>query len=137
MSKIFFDTNIVIYSGDSRDLRKQIIAREITERSIQENNGVISTQVLQEYCSIEIKKFNRDPFLIRQSLKFWQRFEVIAISPILIEEALEIGLIYQFSFWDSLMIAAALAAKCSQLMTEDLNHGQVIQGLKIINPFKE
>ena len=135
--KIFFDTNILVYSGDPSDLHKQKIAQQVTEKSFQENSGFVSTQVLQEYCSIEIKKLRRDPLIIKRSLSAWQRLEVINITPMIIDDALEIHLIFQFSFWDSLVISSALAARCGILMTEDMHHGQTIQGLTIVNPFKE
>ena len=135
--KIFFDTNILVYSGDPSDLHKQKIAQQVTEKSFQENSGFVSTQVLQEYCSIEIKKLRRDPLIIKRSLSAWQRLEVINITPMIIDDALEIHLIYQFSFWDSLVISSALAARCGILMTEDMHHGQTIQGLTIVNPFKK
>ena len=136
-AKIFFDTNILVYSGDPSDLHKQKIAQQVTEKSFQENSGFVSTQVLQEYCSIEIKKLRRDPLIIKRSLSAWQRLEVINITPMIIDDALEIHLIYQFSFWDSLVISSALAARCGILMTEDMHHGQTIQGLTIVNPFKK
>ncbi|HLB33853.1 MAG TPA: PIN domain-containing protein [Chthoniobacterales bacterium] len=135
MSKAFFDTNILLYSGDSQNPSKQNKAREILKESDHQGNGVISTQVLQEYYVIEVKKFKRDPLLIKQSLKIWQRFEVVTITPSMIEDAVDISLVYQVSFWDSLIITAALLAKCNELITEDLQHGQIIRGLKIINPF--
>ena len=135
MSKIFFDTNILLYSGDSQDPIKQAKARKALALASEKGNGVISTQVLQEYYVVEVKKFKRDPLTIKQILKIWQQFEVITINPALIEEAIDISVLNKLSFWDSLIIAAAHFAKCTQLMTEDLHHGQVIRGLKIVNPF--
>lgn len=138
ISKIFFDSNILLYSGDTKDPKKQTKAREIIKLASKQKNGVISTQVLQEFCSVEIKKFERDPLIIQKTIKNWQYdFDVILIRPDIIEDAIEVGAIYQFSFYDSLIISSALAARCSILMTEDMHHGQTIQGLTIINPFKE
>lgn len=135
MSKIFFDTNILLYAGDSQNPGKQAKAREILTSINTKNSGVISTQILQEYYVIEVKKFKRNPLIVKQILKTWEQFEVITITPSLIEEAIDISLLNKFSFWDSLVIAAACFAKCTQLITEDLQHGQTIRGLKIINPF--
>jgi len=138
ISKIFFDTNIVLYSVDSKNPEKQDKARKITRESSKQKSGVISTQVLQEYVAIDIKKFRRDPLIVKQLFKDWQRdFEVIIMRPNIIEDAIEIGIIYRLSFWNSLIVAAALAARCGILMTEDLHHGQTIQGLTILNPFKD
>ena len=137
-SKIFFDSNILLYAVDTRDPEKQATARGIIRLASQQKNGVISTQVLQEYAAVDIKKFRRDPLIVKQLFRDWQRsFEVILIRPDIVEDAIEVSAIYKFSFWDSLIISSALLARCSVLMTEDLHHGQVIQGLKIINPFKE
>ncbi len=135
MSKIFFDTNILLYAGDAQNPAKQAEARKILTASNEKNSGVISTQVLQEYYVVEVKKFHRDPLVVKQVLKIWQQFEVITINPALIEEAIDISLLHKLSFWDSLIIAAACFAKCTQLITEDFHHGQTIKGLKIINPF--
>jgi len=138
MTKIFFDTNILLYSVDTKDPKKQEQARRVTQLASKQENGVISTQVLQEYCSVDIKKFRRDFLTVKQLCREWQScFEVILIRPGIIEDAIEVSGIYQFSFWDALIIAAALAANCTYLMTEDMHHGQTIQGLTIINPFKE
>ncbi len=137
MSKIFFDTNILLYSGDSQDPIKQAKARKVLTETSKSGNGFISTQVLQEYYVVEVKKFKRDPLAIKQILKIWRQFEVVTIIPSIIEEAIDISILNKLSFWDSLIVAAALFANCTQLITEDLHHGQIIRGLKIINPFKE
>ncbi|MFI0347977.1 MAG: PIN domain-containing protein [Chthoniobacterales bacterium] len=134
--KVFFDTNILLYVGDSRNEVKQQKAQEILMSSDKKNRGVISTQVLQEYYVTETKKLKRDPSLIKEMLKLWQQFEVITVSPAMIEEAADISVLYKLSFWDSLIITTALFAHCTQLLTEDLHHEQIIRGLKIINPFK-
>ena len=90
MSKIFFDTNILLYAGDSQNPGKQAKAREILTSINTKNSGVISTQILQEYYVIEVKKFKRNPLIVKQILKTWEQFEVITITPSLIEEAIEI-----------------------------------------------
>lgn len=136
MSKIFFDTNILLYANDSSSKKKQLKVQQVLLASANKHRGVISTQVLQEYYVTETKKFKRDPLLVKDMLKVWQQFEVITINPELIEEAVDISLLYKFSFWDSLIIAAALFAHCTELFTEDLHTGQVIRGLEIVNPFK-
>jgi len=135
MSKIFFDTNILLYAGDSQNPTKQNQARKILITANKKNQGVISTQVLQEYYVVEVKKFSRDPLVVKQILKTWQQFEFITITPPLIEDAIDISLLHKLSFWDSLIVAAACFAKCTQLITEDLHHGQTIKGIKVINPF--
>lgn len=136
MSKIFFDTNILLYSGDSRYPAKKKKARELLMLASDKGRGFISTQVLQEYYVVEVKKFKRDPLAIKQVLKIWQQFEVVTVTPSLIEEAIDISMLNKFSFWDSLIIAAALFAHCTQLITEGLHDGQIIRGLKIVNPFQ-
>jgi predicted nucleic acid-binding protein len=138
ISKIFFDSNILLYSVDTKDPEKQEKARSVISQAGKQGNGVISTQVLQEYIAVDIKKFRRDYLIVKQLCREWQRsFEVILIRPDIIEDAIEVSSIYQFSFWDSLIVSSALAARCGILMTEDLQDGQVIQGLKIMNPFKK
>jgi predicted nucleic acid-binding protein len=63
--------------------------------------------------------------------------EIVLIDLSIIEQAIDISVIFQLSFWDSLIVAAAEKANCEYLITEDLNNNQKIRGIRIINPFKE
>jgi predicted nucleic acid-binding protein len=136
----FIDTNVFIYSLERLDERKADKAERLIESSIATGNACISFQVVQECLNTAIRKAEipltvdemnlylnsvlRPLYRVQPSLRLYQ-------------SALEIKDRYRFSFYDSLIIAAALEAGCLTLFSEDLQHGQQIEGLTIENPFKE
>lgn len=136
MSKVFLDTNILVYSLDRADTEKQDKCRRLIKSLTGENSGVISTQVMQEFFVAATVKLGADPLLIKDILRSLERFETVVVSPMLIKEAIDCAIINRLSFWDALIVAAAESAYCETLWTEDLNHGQVIRGVRIENPLK-
>jgi predicted nucleic acid-binding protein len=119
VSKIFLDTNVLLYTLDQNDRERQTRARMIF-RSIAENDTpVISTQILQEFYVASTSKLGVDALLAKSIVHSFEHMEVVQVDPHLIGEA----------------IAAAESAKCSILCSEDLNHGQIIRGVRIENPF--
>lgn len=131
--RIFLDSNILIYSYSNTELKKQIASRML----ISDNESFISTQVLQELCNILLKKFGYGHREARSAIEencsnnslFTNRRETIS-------QACEIATRYKFSFYDSLIVAAALQCRCSNLYSEDMQDGQMIDGqLLIKNPF--
>ncbi|MFO7708498.1 MAG: PIN domain-containing protein [Desulfobacterales bacterium] len=136
MSKVFLDTNILVYSLDRADTEKQDKCRRLIKSLTGENSGVISTQVMQEFFVAATVKLEADPLLIKDILRSLERFETVVVSPMLIKEAIDCAIINRLSFWDALIVAAAESAYCETLWTEDLNHGQVIRGVRIENPLK-
>jgi len=135
MSKVFVDTNILVYSMDKNDPEKMIRSRNLLKELKDPLYGVISTQVLQEFYVASIKKLKAEPLLVKSILKTFENFEIVTISPEIINDGIDCSILNQISFWDALIVVAAGHAKCDRLWTEDLNHGQVIRGVKIINPF--
>lgn len=136
MSKVFLDTNILIYTLDTHDPRKQDRCRSLLRTIQSENNGVISTQIMQEFYVVATKKLSVKPQVVKNILHSFENFEVVQINPPLIQEAIDCSIIHQVSFWDALIIVSAESAKCGKLWSEDLNSGQVIRGVKIENPIK-
>jgi predicted nucleic acid-binding protein len=135
VSKIFLDTNVLLYTLDQKDRERQTRARMIL-RSIAENdNPVISTQILQEFYIASTSKLGVDALLAKSIVHSFEHMEVVQVDPHLIGEAIDVSILNQISFWDALVIAAAESAKCSILYSEDLNHGQIIRGVRIENPF--
>lgn len=135
MEKIFIDTNIIIYANDKRDKKKQLKAIKLITDLIKSNNGTISTQVLQEYAYVAIKKLNQRYDIVLRQVKLLESFEVINQSSDMICRAIEIMQTYKINFWDSCIISNAEYANCSVIYSEDLNTGQYYSGIKIINPF--
>ncbi len=134
MSKIFIDTNILVYTMDNYDPAKQEKCRMLLKDTLNESQGVISTQVMQEFYVTATKKLGADPLLIKNILHSFERFEIVIIKQSLIYEAVDCCLINRLSFWDSLIIVAAESACCEKLWTEDLNEGQIIRNVRIENP---
>lgn len=131
--KTFFDTNVILYSYSSVSDHKSIVAKEI----IGSSHAIISTQVLQEICNVLIKKFKYDEIVVSRTLLEMNKNFLVKINSVkTITDALRIHFKYQFSYYDSLIIAAELQNECSILYSEDLHHGQMIEDtLTIINPF--
>jgi predicted nucleic acid-binding protein len=133
-SHVFIDSNIIIYAYSDTEKTKQLISRQL----IKENSTIISTQVLQEVANALSRKFKIGYSAIAQTLQ-----ECILDNDVLylnrqdtVFKACNIAARYQFSFYDSLIIAAALETNCSYLYSEDLQHKQVIaNALTIINPY--
>lgn len=135
-NKIFIDTNILIYSIDKFDKSKQKKARALLKEIAVSDTGVISTQVLQEFYVAATKKLNAAPLIVKEIIIGFEKFEVVQITIEIIKDAMDISLLNKISYWDALIIASAETAKCTALITEDLNAGQIIRGVKIINPFQ-
>ena len=136
MSKIFIDTNILIYSMDVFDPAKREKCRSLLKSAKKDFQGVISTQVMQEFYVTATKKLGADPLLIKDILHSFEQFEIVIVNPTIINDAIDCGIINRLSFWDSLIVVAAESAHCKTLWTEDLNDGQVIRSVRIENPLK-
>lgn len=134
MSKIFIDTNILVYCMDEFNKKKQATCRAVLKSLTNDMHGVISTQVMQEFYVATTAKLGADPLLIKDILHSLKQFEIVTISSEIIYDAVDCSILNQISFWDSLIVVAAESACCEKVWTEDLNHGQMIRGVKIENP---
>lgn len=136
--RYFLDTNIIVYSFDERDSYKQETAEELIKDGLIQNQGVISYQVIQEFVNVSTQKFETP-----LSLKDCKQYVDLVLDPMwevysskdLVHSAFDIHERWQYSFYDSLIIAAAIEASCNILYSEDLQHEQKIYSLKIVNPF--
>ena len=137
MSKVFVDTNILVYAIDRYDRKKQKQCRTLLRRLATDLRGVISTQVMQEFFVTATKKLGADPLFVKDILHSFERFEIVIVTPEIINAAVDCSLVNRLSFWNALIVASAESAKCEKLWTEDLNDGQVIRGVRIENPFKK
>ena len=131
--KIFFDSNILVYSYSTSDVRKQTIARKLMLL----DNRFISTQVLNETSNVLQKKYAVErAALIELATDFENHFYIHKLTVANTKKALYIAEKYKFSFYDSLIIAAAIECDCTTLYSEDMQHNLIIEStLKIINPF--
>ena|SRR5436305_13193565 len=132
MKKVFLDTNVLIYFYTSTEPEKKRRAAEL----LLESEGTISTQVLGELANVLSKKYHftwKEISAACDEVK--GLFSVQTVSIDTISKAIVIAERYKYSYFDSLIISAALAAECSNLYSEDFQNSQIIEGLKIVNPF--
>ncbi|HMO49409.1 MAG TPA: PIN domain-containing protein [Rubrivivax sp.] len=134
-STVFVDTNVLLYAVDPRDPHKQQAAQRWIERCWQRDCGRLSTQVLNE---MYVNLLRLAPALGAEPARRMVR-EYRAWRPWIVDDdtvdlawALQDGL--SIHYWDALMVAAAQQQGCTLLLTEDLQHGQLIDGLRIVNP---
>lgn len=135
LPRAFFDTNILIYVEDAYDPRKQAIAVNLVEAHARQHAGAVSVPVLGEYFSVCVRKLHLDPAIARRQVEFYALFFLIEPTIADVFAAIDIHRLYGFRYFDSLHLRSAKRAGCSVLFTEDLHHGQVIDGVRIVNPF--
>lgn len=133
--KVFFDTNVLAYAQDHDTPEKRNRSRELIADIVASGIGVISTQVLQEFYVTATRKMGVSPLDAKSVVQSFKLFEVVQISPELIEQAIDRSVLSQISFWDALIVTASVSSGCSTIYSEDLNAGQVIDGVRIVNPF--
>jgi predicted nucleic acid-binding protein len=132
--RAFLDTNIFVYAQDAGSPDKQRRSREIIARLADSGDGVISTQVIQEFFVAATRKLGVEPIAAKGVLKAFSVFDVVQVSAALIYEAIDCSILNQLSFWDSLILATAASAGCSTVFSEDLVAGQIILGVRVLNP---
>ena len=134
--KIFFDTNFFVYLFSRSEPEKRNHCLALMDTLGKGSNTLVwSTQVVQEFYVTMTRKFQKDPQLVKSSIRLFHHMELVVNSMNTIEQAIDIQTTAQLSFWDSLVISAAQQAHCTILISEDLNDGQIIQGIEIRNPF--
>ena len=127
----FFDTNVLLYV-----LSADAAKAERAERLVA-NGGVISVQVLNEFAAVAVRKLEMRIAEIKVVLSILRTLCTVKPLDIATHElGLDLAERYRYSVYDSLILAAALQANCSTLYSEDLRHGQKIERLTIVNPFK-
>lgn len=132
--KTFLDTNILVYAVDQDAGPRRETSRKVIESVVADGSGVISTQVMQEFYVTATRKLGMPPLAAKTVLNTFAVFEIVQISPALIQDAIDCAVLNTLSFWDALIIAAAASAGCARVFTEDLNAGQSVLGVAIENP---
>jgi predicted nucleic acid-binding protein len=133
----FIDTNLLLYAHDATETAKQPVARAALEELWRDRSGALSTQVLQEFYVVATRKLSK-PLMrdeAREVVASYSAWPVVIIDPTLILAARQIEEEHQLSFWDALVIEAARIRGAQRLLTEDLQDGRVIEGIRIENPF--
>jgi predicted nucleic acid-binding protein len=136
VSAVFVDTNVILYSVDSSEPEKQPVARSWLRALWQARAGRLSVQILQEfYANVTRLKSGLDQIEARAAVETLGSWNPLTIDPSLLNAAWDIEDRFGFAFWDSLIVAAAHRTGCTHLLTEDLQDGQIVDGLTIVDPF--
>jgi predicted nucleic acid-binding protein len=134
-ARSFLDTNLLVYTDDHGQRRKQQAALAVLERCRRTSSGVVSTQVLQEYFVTATRKLGVPVEIARRKVQVFGRFDLFLIDFEDILAAIDLHRLHGFSMWDALVVRAATRSGCSVLYSEDFQHGRRIDGLEIVNPF--
>jgi predicted nucleic acid-binding protein len=133
----FFDTNVLVYAVDSSDSERQDKAIDCFSRALRDDTIALSTQVLQEFYHVTTRKL-RPPLSPKEAAQQVSRlcgFQVLGASAHSVTGAIELAQQHQLSWWDALILEAALRANADVLYSEDGQHGQRFGSLSIVNPF--
>ncbi|MBN1831488.1 MAG: PIN domain-containing protein [Deltaproteobacteria bacterium] len=136
--KTFVDTNIIIYAYDVTAGKKHEAAENILADLWNSGLGVISTQVLQEFFVNVVQKIPNpiDKKQAKEIIRDFLKWHVVVNTGESIIEAINISQKFNYSFWDSMIIEAAIAGGAGVLLSEDLQDGQIINDVNIMNPFR-
>lgn len=135
VTRSFIDTNVLVYAEASDAPLKQRAALALLKSLYEQGLGVLSTQVLQEYCNVALKKLKLPAQYVRSQLDLYEQFEVVQVTPAIIHAGLDIHQTRSVSFFDAIVLASAHASGCNVIWTEDMNAGEVVNGVSISNPF--
>jgi predicted nucleic acid-binding protein len=135
--RFFVDTNLLVYAYDSSAGKKWELASAVISALWRQRTGIISTQVVQELFVALTQKVStpipqKKAKEIIADLLHWP---LVVIDAEHILQAVDIQVSHRFSFWDSLILQAAISSRADFLLSEDFQHGQVIESVKIVNPF--
>jgi predicted nucleic acid-binding protein len=137
--KYFLDTNVLVYTFDPREPHKQTAARRLVSEALSTGTGIISCQVAQEFLNVATRKFERP--LTSDDCQLYLAQVLAPLCEVfpsidLLHTGLSVASRFGFSFYDALIVAAALHGNCRVLYSEDMQHGQTIDRMVIQNPFR-
>jgi predicted nucleic acid-binding protein len=134
LRRSFFDTNVLLYLFDNRESGKKAAAQELLEEEVEAGRACLSTQVLQEFYVNATQKLASPlpPEVARARVRDFSSLPLVQID---VSLTVARSQKMSFSFWDALIVEAALKAGVDRLLTEDMQHGQLIEGMRVENPF--
>jgi len=136
MSRLaFFDTNIFIYADDASAPAKQARAIQLVTNYQRSGLLVVSIQVLQEYYAVATRKLGVDPETAQRKVQLLTCARVVRFVEGDVIAAIELHRLNRISFWDAMIVHAARLAGADLLYSEDLQHGGILGGVRIDNPF--
>ena len=137
--KYFVDTNVLVYAYDRSAGRKHERAQALIEELWNSGSGVLSTQVLQEFC-VNLRRKAGQPLpadAVRRLIQDYSSWEIVVNTADSILQALDIEARYRISFWDALILQAAESCGATLVYSEDLASGQKYGSVRVVNPFAE
>jgi predicted nucleic acid-binding protein len=137
VTRSFFDTNVLLYMYDDDAPEKKATALEVFEREVEAGRATLSTQVLQEFYVNATRKLGRplSPERAEARVSDLSSLPLARVDAYLILAAIRRSQEFMCSFWDALIVESALSMGADRLLSEDLQHGQQIEDLRIENPF--
>ena len=129
------DTNILVYADATDEPAKQRRALALITALRADGSAVLSTQVLQEFVNVALRKLRLPQALVRERIAFYRRFEMVPASVDVIVGALDLHVLHSLPFYDALIVQAAVVSGCQRVLSEDMQHGAVYGGVRIENPF--
>jgi predicted nucleic acid-binding protein len=137
-SPVFVDTNVLVYALAADDLNRSRVAQELVGHLLSAGLLRISTQVIQELY-VTLTRKGKSLLSADQALRYLDHlaaWPILTVDFTAIRTAVELSQTARISFWDSLIVVAAVRSGAKRLYTEDLNDGQVILGVEVTNPFR-
>lgn len=136
----FLDSNVLVYTFDATAPAKRATAKRLVETALADGGGVISFQVVQEFLNVATQRFP-EPMSAAEATTYLEQVLMplcqVFPSEELYRSTLALAERWKYSLFDSLILAAAQASGCPTLYTEDLQHGQEIEGVRIVDPFRD
>jgi len=136
--RFFLDTNIFVHTFDPKATAKSKKAAQLVRRAVDSGAGITSYQVVQEFLNVALRRFSpamSTPEAEQYLITVFQPLLAVHSSPALYLSALRLAEKHRLSWYDSLIVGAAIEGGCDRLLSEDFQHGQKIEGLRIENPF--
>lgn len=135
MNLAFFDSNVLIYADDSSAPDKQRRANDLFIEHLQHGMAVLSLQVLQEYFVTVTRKLSLAPDIAQRRVEIFALANVVRFDVQDVIAAIELHRLTQLSFWDALIIHAARISGAATIFSEDFQHGAILAGVRVVNPF--
>ena len=134
---IFVDTNVLLYARDASEPVKQTRARAWLDHLWANRDGRLSQQVLHEYYTTVTRKLKPglDRHAAQAEIRDLMAWQPVVLDGLVLEDAWSLEARFSLSFWDALIVAAARTAGCTHLLTEDLQHDQDLDGVRVVDPF--
>lgn len=137
MTTAFLDSNILVYTADVVDLKRQDQAIAIVKSALRHvKNYAISIQTLTEFSNVALKKLKMSPEAVSVYLQFFSALNTVLPDKSLVRRGVEIKALYGIQYYDAMIVAAAERAGVKEIWSEDLNEGQYYCGMRAVNPFK-